>query len=346
MGIFQSRNKFEVDGKTILITGGSQGMGHAVAKLLAQKGANVVIVARNVSKLQEAIQDITSAALHPSTQRFHYISADLTSPMDASRIISETTTWNNDRPPDTVWCIAGSAHPDLFLSMTPDRLRDQMNINYFSAAYVAHATLSAWLKPSPSSISSSSALESASPAPPRHLILTSSVLAFYPIVGYTAYAPAKTALRSLSDTLRQELLLYSGASQHPSTTSPLPEVRIHTVFPGGILSPGYEAENVSKPGVTKLIEEEDKPQTADEVAARSVAGLERGEYLIVTSLLSVLLRALAWGGSPRSSWVWDTLVAWVLSVVWAYVGWDLDRKVWKWGREKGRPVGHGGGKGE
>jgi hypothetical protein len=40
--------------QTILITGGSQGMGKAVARQLAQLGANVVIVARNIDKLKAA----------------------------------------------------------------------------------------------------------------------------------------------------------------------------------------------------------------------------------------------------------------------------------------------------
>ena len=45
--------------KTVVITGGSQGMGKAVGKLLAEKGANVIIVARNVEKLEEALKYIS-----------------------------------------------------------------------------------------------------------------------------------------------------------------------------------------------------------------------------------------------------------------------------------------------
>ena len=44
-----------VDGKTILITGGSDGMGLSVSCQLAAKGANIIIVARNVGKLEEAL---------------------------------------------------------------------------------------------------------------------------------------------------------------------------------------------------------------------------------------------------------------------------------------------------
>lgn len=42
-----------------MITGGSQGMGRGLGKLLAQKGANVVIVARDLKKLESAIECIS-----------------------------------------------------------------------------------------------------------------------------------------------------------------------------------------------------------------------------------------------------------------------------------------------
>lgn len=45
--------------QTVLITGGSQGLGESTARLLAQKGANVIIVARDVNKLQLALSNIS-----------------------------------------------------------------------------------------------------------------------------------------------------------------------------------------------------------------------------------------------------------------------------------------------
>lgn len=44
--------------QTALITGGSQGMGKAVAKSLAKKGANVIIVARDEKKLKKALEEV------------------------------------------------------------------------------------------------------------------------------------------------------------------------------------------------------------------------------------------------------------------------------------------------
>ncbi|HEX3640924.1 MAG TPA: hypothetical protein VHV10_06520, partial [Ktedonobacteraceae bacterium] len=84
------------------------------------------------------------------------------------------------------------------------------------------------------------------------------------------------------------------------------------------------------------LEEDDKPQTEDEVAAAAIAGLEKGEYLITTAMLGSLMKAASLGGSPRNGWgVLDTVMAGLAAVIWRFVGPDLESKVWKWGKENG-----------
>jgi len=50
-----------LSGKSVVITGGSAGIGLACAKLLAQEGCKVLIVARNQKKLDEAAQQVHEA---------------------------------------------------------------------------------------------------------------------------------------------------------------------------------------------------------------------------------------------------------------------------------------------
>lgn len=47
-----------IENKVVIITGASSGIGEASAKLLAEKGAKVVLAARNESKLQKIVTDI------------------------------------------------------------------------------------------------------------------------------------------------------------------------------------------------------------------------------------------------------------------------------------------------
>ena len=49
---------FKLDGKTALVTGASQGIGEAVARLLAGQGARVVLAARNEEKLKRLAAEI------------------------------------------------------------------------------------------------------------------------------------------------------------------------------------------------------------------------------------------------------------------------------------------------
>lgn len=197
-----------------------------------------------------------------------------------------------------------------------------MDSNYFSSAYIAHSTLRNWLS---LPFSTSKAKE------PRHLIFTSSVIAFYPLIGYSPYTPSKSALRALSDTLSQELQLYSKGDS----------VKVHTIFPATIFSAAHERENLTKPAITKKLEESDGGQTPDEVAIASVRGLERGEEMVTTSgLLGYAMKVGMLGASKRNGWgVVDTIASWIVSVVLMVVRRDMDGTVRKWGLENGSQVG-------
>ncbi|KAK3063442.1 3-dehydrosphinganine reductase, partial [Teratosphaeriaceae sp. CCFEE 6253] len=169
-----------------------------------------------------------------------------------------------------------------------------MEINYWAATYLAHATLRRWLRPT--TASSKAGDNQAAPALPRHFIITSSTTCFVGVAGYAPYSPPKAALRSLADTLRSELNLYNGYLRGHPGQGPAAEVKIHCVVPGTITSPGLDHENSLKHPVTAALEDGDPAQTEDEVAAAAVKGLESGGYLITTQFLGHAMRAGTLGG--------------------------------------------------
>ena len=52
-------NPFSLNGKTILVTGASSGIGRATALLCSQMGARVVITGRNETRLQETLGSLS-----------------------------------------------------------------------------------------------------------------------------------------------------------------------------------------------------------------------------------------------------------------------------------------------
>ncbi|KAF2866816.1 3-ketosphinganine reductase-like protein [Massariosphaeria phaeospora] len=337
MGFFSRGNKFQVEGRTVLLTGGSYGMGKELAKLLSQRGAHVILVARDLQKLQIALDYAKAAAKNPSTQRFHIISADVSSEAENARMLAEATAWNNGRTPEIVWANAGSSHPSLFLETSIETLRWQMDLNYWAAAYLAHQTLKAWLYPD----TPYSGLEKGAKAEaPRHFIMTSSTTAFVGVAGYGPYGPAKAAMRSLCDTLRSEVLLYNGARRSTTATGQPPapfDINIQTIFPGTIKSPGLVNENRTKHAVSHALEDSDPEQTELEAATAAIMGLEAGNYMTATNWLGELMRISSLGGVPRDNVIKDTVGQWATSLAWHFIGPDMDGKVWAWGKKEGMP---------
>ena len=68
-----------LDGRTAIVTGGSAGIGKAIAQSFIQSGANVVIAARRQLNLEQAVSDIVLAcATIPDCQsKIKSISADI-----------------------------------------------------------------------------------------------------------------------------------------------------------------------------------------------------------------------------------------------------------------------------
>jgi NAD(P)-dependent dehydrogenase (short-subunit alcohol dehydrogenase family) len=74
----------EPKGKSVLITGGSQGLGRALGARLAAAGARVVLVARGETALDDAVAEIRRAG-----GEAHGIAADVGEPRAAARIAAE-----------------------------------------------------------------------------------------------------------------------------------------------------------------------------------------------------------------------------------------------------------------
>lgn len=73
-------DRFRLDGKRALVTGGSRGLGRAIAVALAEAGADLVLVARDADALRAASRDLA-----PLGRRIDTHAADLGTPAEAER---------------------------------------------------------------------------------------------------------------------------------------------------------------------------------------------------------------------------------------------------------------------
>ena len=93
-------DRFRLDGKTALVTGGARGLGLTMATALAQVGADIVIAGRSLAAGEEAATSIAAATGRTATA----YAADVTNAADVDRLID---TIEAERPIDVLLNCAG-----------------------------------------------------------------------------------------------------------------------------------------------------------------------------------------------------------------------------------------------
>jgi gluconate 5-dehydrogenase len=77
-------DKFRLDGRRALVTGGSRGLGRAMAQALAEAGADLVLVGRDPETLRQARQELTATGRSVTA-----LTADLFEPAAVERMCAE-----------------------------------------------------------------------------------------------------------------------------------------------------------------------------------------------------------------------------------------------------------------
>lgn len=78
-------------GKTAVVCGSTQGIGWETARLLADKGATVVLVARNEASLASRVSELPAG----NGQSHSYIVADFSKPDELKQQLENWTSWGN-----------------------------------------------------------------------------------------------------------------------------------------------------------------------------------------------------------------------------------------------------------
>ena len=117
----------DLSNRTVVVTGGSKGIGLACAITFAAEGARVAIISRDRANLDAALREVPAA---------HAIAADLVNPDDARRAIDEAERALG--PLDVLVNSAGAARRYTPDELTAEAWRAAMDAKFFS--YIHPAT--------------------------------------------------------------------------------------------------------------------------------------------------------------------------------------------------------------
>lgn len=115
-----------LENKVVVITGGSAGLGKALAREFANQQAIVVLLARSREKLEEATKELTSAGL-----RARYWCCDVTSDESVKQVVDDIArelgridVWVNN---------VGVSTRSLLLESTVEQYQELIDINFMTA---------------------------------------------------------------------------------------------------------------------------------------------------------------------------------------------------------------------
>lgn len=232
----------DVNSKTALITGASSGIGAAMAKELAKKGARVILLARNEARLQQVQSEINA-----SGAQAHYYVIDLADPDMVAHVATQIRTELGT--PDILINNAGKGQWKFIHETSADEAWQMMEVPYFAAFNLTRAFLPEMLKRNSG-----------------HIVNISSVSSRFVWPGATAYHAARWAMKGFNEALRADL--------HGTNIGV-------TLFESGVVESEYWQHNPGSrervPKIAKMIPNL-KPE---QVAIAIVNGIEKNKRRIV-----------------------------------------------------------------
>ncbi|MEL7482566.1 MAG: SDR family NAD(P)-dependent oxidoreductase [Pseudomonadota bacterium] len=173
--------QFSLSGKRALITGASSGLGASFAKVLSDAGAEVVLAARRVDRLNALADEINSSGGHASA-----LSLDVTKPESVEAAFAQIAA--TGKPVDVIINNSGISREDWIASMSEDEWAAVLDTNLTGVWRVAKAAAAALMAANM----------------PGSIVNTGSITAFRPSHLIGAYSASKAAVTNLTRTMALE----------------------------------------------------------------------------------------------------------------------------------------------
>ena len=263
----------DFSGRRIVITGGSSGLGLALATELAQQGAQLGLVARNRQNLDQATRDIKHK--HGSGTLIETAAVDVSDEAACQRELNLLV----DRLGgiDMLINCAGILREGHFQELSTQTFRDVMDINLFGVLNASRALLPA-LRTSQGRI-----------------VNIASIGGLTGVFGYAPYCASKHALVGLTETMRCELKPQG--------------IRVQLVCPPEFDSPMVEALDKYRTPENKAHTLTIPKHDVQTIVHGTLKGIKRGSFLIVPGTMA-WMASLGMRHFPRiQHWVVDRVVA-------------------------------------
>lgn len=165
-----------------LITGASAGIGKALAACFAQQGYDLIVVARNKSRLAEAAAELADGY----DVRVDAVAADLAEPEAAGALYGETQELQ--QKVDVLVNNAAAMEMHHFSDTEPAKVEQLMTLNMSTLVMLTRLFLPDMLTQAKG-----------------HILNISSLAAFQPMPGMACYAASKAFVLSFTEALAEEL---------------------------------------------------------------------------------------------------------------------------------------------
>ncbi len=214
--------------QTIVITGGSSGIGLDIARAYSKQGANIVLLARNQMRLDSAVAECKTLAINASQQILAF-SVDVANKEQLATTVTQIKSMVS--VPDVLVLSAGIVASERFLDQSDDDFDGIMQTNVVGSRAVAKAFLPDMVKKRAGQVCFISSL--------------GGIISTY---GYSAYSASKFAVVGMAGAMRQELAEYNvGVSVvcPPEVDTPMVTQEADHILPqtrfikdiGGLLQP-------------------------------------------------------------------------------------------------------------
>jgi len=175
----------ELNGRRVLLTGGSRGIGRELARLLMREGARLALVARGREELTAAVEELRKAG-----GEAHAVVGDLTDAADRERVVDEAVAALGGL--DVLINNAGTCSFGEFGTSSEGVLRRIMEINFFAPAEMSRLCLPHLAK---------------SPHRPA-IVNVASIVGKRGIPSFPEHSASKFALVGLSEAMRCEFVRF------------------------------------------------------------------------------------------------------------------------------------------